>query len=84
MLYANLSMEDAVAQESSLISANDFVDLRRGLSAARDGGQPWFVLGETFAKALAAGADADLAGLRKAASEALRDRKGCQQIQERA
>lgn len=70
MLYANLSMEDAVAQESSLISVNDFVDLRRCLSAARDGGQPWFVLGETFAQALAAVADADLAGLRKAASEA--------------
>ena len=59
-----------MAQESSLISVNDFVELRRSLSAARDGGQPWFVLGETFAQALAAVADADLAGLRKAASEA--------------
>ena len=42
------------------------------MAAARDGGQPWFVLGDLFAKALATAADADLVALRTAASEAAR------------
>jgi hypothetical protein len=46
------------------------------MSAARDGGQPWSVLGDMFAKALATATDADLVDLRTAASEATRLSRG--------
>lgn len=49
-----------------------FEEVSNDLSAARDGRQPWFVLGEIFAKALATAADADLADLRTAAAAAAR------------
>lgn len=59
-------------EAASLTSGKRFENFRREMSAAREGGQPWFALGDMFAKALATAADADLVDLRTAASEATR------------
>lgn len=61
-----------MAEPASLTPGKNFEDFRRQMRAARDGGQPWFALGDMFAKALATAADADLVDLRTAASEAAR------------
>ncbi|WP_296739075.1 hypothetical protein [Mesorhizobium sp.] len=55
-----------------LTPGKNFEEFRDELTAARDGGQPWFVLGELYSQALATAADADLPALRTAASEASR------------
>ena len=61
-----------MTEPAALTSGKDFEDLRREMSAARDGGQPWFVLGDIFSRALATASDADLPALRTAAAEATR------------
>lgn len=55
-----------------LTPGKKFEEFREELAAARDGGQPWFALGELYSQALATAADADLPALRTAASEASR------------
>ena len=61
-----------MAAPISLTGSKDFEKVRDELSVARDGGQPWFVLGEIYSQALATASDADHPALRTAASEATR------------
>lgn len=61
-----------MAAPKPLTTGKNLEKFREQLSAAREGGQPWFVLGEIYAQALATAADADLSALRTAAAEASR------------